>query len=117
MGLEQRLTRLEQTVPLPPRGAWCRACDGLHVENADDMLGLAALCRTGARPRLCGCGCCAALRPIARRYLRIRATERVHDGLVDLEPRLRCLAEGCGVDPDVAIAEAQRVLAEMSDGA
>jgi hypothetical protein len=52
--------------------------------------------------------------PLARRYLRARAAELVIDGQVDIEPRLRILAEGCGFDPDEAVAEAQRVIAELS---
>ena len=49
-----------------------------------------------------------------RRYLKVlRATPTDPKGRVDIEPAVRCLAEGLGLDPDETVAEAERALAEQ----
>ena len=48
-----------------------------------------------------------------RGYLKVRRITPVdQNGNVDLEPAIRRLAAGLGLDPDETVAEAERILAE-----
>jgi len=66
--------------------------------------------RAGQRAQPCRCPETAPYGALAVPYATLLAAEVVIDGRVDLEPRLRLLAAAFGVDPEAAIAEAQRII-------
>jgi hypothetical protein len=67
VGLEQRIARLEQVMPVTPPGIACGACGGLHCRGVDDLQHYAQLRERGEQPTVCACDCCD-LSEIAERF-------------------------------------------------
>ena len=93
-GLEQRIGKLEAAAELEEQQMWVEALVQAGMSRAEAL----------ADYRQC------------KATMEEHPAVEVGNGMVDIEPTVRALAEALGLDPDEAVRDAERLLAEDVSG-